>query len=304
MAELKYRFVEEFERDSGEPDKDVGSPKFVDTKRFGRRLLHQIARCEYSEKTDEDGKKIKVERMGERGGWIESYGNLSQDGGCWVHPGAKVCMSATVIGNAQVLNGELGDWVAMKDRAVLSGSAELKEGAMLVGDAYVEGDAVIEGRAVVGCNVKGGSKIGGRARIFTEAGRTLEEQEAADEGEILQPMKGGLDIEDSEIDGNVFINAEEAKISKSKIGGFCEVRLNGREIRDAEISGEAIIHGSVIGPITLKDVFVEDFMFCGDADKTLEYFREIKGDQEYRFEGTLSSQFADLREAVEFAKKG
>ena len=305
MAELKYRFIEDFPRDKGEPDKEIGSPKLMSTKRFGQRMLHRIARVEYKDRTDDNGNTIKVESMGERGGWIESYSNLSQEGNCWVHSGAIVCMSASVSGDAQVKSGEIGDWVGISDRAVVKGSPEIKEGAMLIGDAYIDGNVKIEGKAIVGCVVSGGSKIKGNVRLMSDETFRQSSEKPTDDGEYPM-MKKGLTIEDSEIEGDVFVFGGDAKIQNSKISGSCVIRIEGHGIRDADISGESIIHGSVIGPIALKNVFIgKNDSLCGDVENTLSFYREIKGKNEYR-SGTdvVTGFFKMLRDAVEFAKKG
>ena len=104
MARKKFKFVEMFiDPQTGAPFEDTGSPKWIEPKckEFSPFMGHQIAKIEYEEKTvknvtykvGKDGKSIKekeeeltilIEKMGEKGGWIEQTSNLSQDGKCWV----------------------------------------------------------------------------------------------------------------------------------------------------------------------------------------------------------------------------
>ena len=64
-------------------------------------------------------------KKGDKGGFVESEDNLSQDGDCWVYDTAKVYGNAMVYGNASIY-----------------------------GDARVYGNAVIHGRAVIGGDAK------------------------------------------------------------------------------------------------------------------------------------------------------
>lgn len=41
-------------------------------------------------------------KEGDLGGWVESEGNLTQEGDCWVFDNAQVCGNAQVFGNAMV----------------------------------------------------------------------------------------------------------------------------------------------------------------------------------------------------------
>ena len=41
-------------------------------------------------------------KAGERGGYVESEANLSQEGDCWIYGNAKVCGNALVYDNAEV----------------------------------------------------------------------------------------------------------------------------------------------------------------------------------------------------------
>lgn len=72
---------------------------------------------------------------GEKGGWIESEKNLSQDGNAWVYGNAKVFNNAKVYGDAKVC-----------------GNATVGGNATVSGNAWVYGDATVYGDAKVGEN--------------------------------------------------------------------------------------------------------------------------------------------------------
>ena len=49
-------------------------------------------------------------KMGDKGGYVENDGNLSQSGNCWVYCDAKVYGNAEVFGNAEVYgNAKIND---------------------------------------------------------------------------------------------------------------------------------------------------------------------------------------------------
>lgn len=60
-------------------------------------------------------------KAGDKGGFVQSYHNLSQEGDCWIHGEAKVFGNAKVYENAQVFGR-----------------------AAVYGNAFVKGDAIIE----------------------------------------------------------------------------------------------------------------------------------------------------------------
>ena len=105
-------------------------------------------------------------KKGEKGGFVESEGNLSQNGNCWVYKNAKVFENAEIYGNAKVY----GDaWVR--------GKAKVFENAMVFGNARVYGYALIYGTALI-CentricgkvNVYGNAIIYGNAEVIGDA---------------------------------------------------------------------------------------------------------------------------------------
>lgn len=99
---------------------------------------------------------------GEKGGWIESYNNLSQEDNAWVYGNAKVygnasvfdnagiyenaevCDNATVFGNAIVYDNAI-----VCENATVCENAAVYENATVGGNAWVGGDATIENNAEV-----------------------------------------------------------------------------------------------------------------------------------------------------------
>lgn len=93
-------------------------------------------------------------KAGEKGGWIENEGNLSQDGNAWV------CGNAVVSGDAVV-----------SDSAVVSGDAWVSGNARVYGDAWVSGKALVCGNVRVSGNAKvyGNAEVSGNAVVSGEA---------------------------------------------------------------------------------------------------------------------------------------
>lgn len=184
--DIKFRFVEDFPTDeevdyAAQLREEPEEPKKTKTKFFGDVELHQIARVEWSEvkmvmeREKYDGRgKVSFEEeevtlyemvMGEKGGWLESLGNLSQEGKCWVYPDGYVMGGAYVYGDAEVKGGaEVGDSARVGDRVVLDGSFGIGGKAKLMDDAKVDGERRM---AVFGAaEVRGKSRIEGQARAY------------------------------------------------------------------------------------------------------------------------------------------
>lgn len=81
-------------------------------------------------------------KAGDKGGWIEHEGNLSQDDTCWVggnamvYQDALVCCDARIYGDAEV-----------HGNALVCDNAQVCDNAKVCGDACVCGDAIIYGAA-------------------------------------------------------------------------------------------------------------------------------------------------------------
>ena len=99
---------------------------------------------------------------GDKGGFVESEENLSQEGDCWVYDTAKVWGDARVLDNAKVYcdvsvygnasiyeNAEVWGNVMVFGNAKVCGNAEISDDAIISDNAEVCGYAIIYGRAVI-----------------------------------------------------------------------------------------------------------------------------------------------------------
>ena len=99
-------------------------------------------------------------KKGDRGGFVESEDNLSQDGDCWIHDDARVHSNAKIC-----------------DNAIIYGCAKVCDNAIIYGDARVFGNVQVCDNARVFDNAKilgntivyNKAKIFGNARIFDNA---------------------------------------------------------------------------------------------------------------------------------------
>ena len=111
-------------------------------------------------------------KKGDKGGYVESEANLSQEGNCWiydsalvfgdamVYENAKVCCKARIYGEAQVY-----------DNALVGGNALISGNAEICDNAYIDDNAVVCGNAKVCSNAKilGNSEIFDNALIYGNA---------------------------------------------------------------------------------------------------------------------------------------
>lgn len=74
-------------------------------------------------------------RKGDKGGFVESEDNLSQEGGCWIFDESKVYYGARVVGEVEVR----GD-------AIIFNGIILKDWVRVVGDVHLFGPHQIGGR--------------------------------------------------------------------------------------------------------------------------------------------------------------
>ena len=115
---------------------------------------------------------------GEKGGFIESEENLSQDDDCWIFDNAKVWGDAMVFddalvfGNAQVYDKARVFGVAFVfNDAVVCGDAEVWGNAEVWDNARVYGNARVLGYASIYGNAKvwGDAMVYGYARVYGDA---------------------------------------------------------------------------------------------------------------------------------------
>ena len=113
-------------------------------------------------------------KAGDKGGYVESEDNLSQDGNSWVYHRAKVWNAARISDNAQVFgqaevydNAQVGgtSWVygnaEVYDNAHVSGNAQVLGESYIYDNAHVSGNAQVYDRA----HISGYTQITGDAKI-------------------------------------------------------------------------------------------------------------------------------------------
>lgn len=271
MARKKFKFVEMFiNPDTGAPFEDTGSPKLITPEHFPAFMGHQIAKIVYEEKKQKeitwkvkDGKAVKgeekeitilIEKMGEKGGWIEQTTNLSQSGECWVKAGAIVCGNGYVCDDVVMSSGEVGENARVGGKAKISGSVGIGGNAYVYGKAEisgngriavkgtarvagkVQGSAVVGGSAYVGekATVKGKAKVSGNARIIE--GSVEGDAEVTDAATVYGTVKG------------------KAKVS------YEAIILKGGTVKDNAVVESGIIEGNVDGNVVISygQVFVSD----------------------------------------------
>lgn len=107
--------------------------------------------------------------VGERGGFIESEYNLSQeDNYAWVSGDAKVYGNAVVDDDAMVYgNVEVYDNALVCHRAQITGYAKVFGNSKICRDGLVDGNATVYGEAVISGDafVKGNARVFGYARV-------------------------------------------------------------------------------------------------------------------------------------------
>ena len=91
---------------------------------------------------------------GDKGGYVQSEENLSQEEDCWISDNAKVFDSAVVYNNAKVF-----------DNAYVCGNAKVYCKAEVCGNAKVYCDAIVYGKA----EVCGNAKVFGKAEVCGNA---------------------------------------------------------------------------------------------------------------------------------------
>ena len=105
-------------------------------------------------------------KAGDKGGFVQSYHNLSQEGDCWIHGEAKVFGNAKVYENAQVFGrAEVCGNANVSGNAKVYGNASVKDNAFVFGNAKVYGDTSVFCDAEV-CDK---AEVFGVARVYGNA---------------------------------------------------------------------------------------------------------------------------------------
>ena len=153
-------------------------------------------------------------KAGDKGGWIQYYDNLSQEGDCWVYDNSKVLHSSRVYENAQ-----------LRKNTIVYNSADI------FGDVFIEGNV----------SISGASKVFGEAKIYDDV--RLEDFAKVYGYAILY---GNAKIRDyAEVFGNTLIHGNATIIGCAFIYDKADVFGNAIIKDDARIYGKAMIGGEI-----------------------------------------------------------
>ena len=99
-------------------------------------------------------------KKGDKGGWVEHEGNLSQLGDCWVYHNAIVKDNAVVKGDARVM-----------DHAKISGNAIIDDNARVYDRVRVYDSAIVNeiARIYGSARIRDNAQVCGRARIYNDS---------------------------------------------------------------------------------------------------------------------------------------
>lgn len=101
---------------------------------FGNRKLYRI----------EALKDFSNVKKGDKGGFVESEDNLSQENNCWVYDDAKVYGGAKVFSNARIYgNAEVYGNALIYENAIVCENAKVYEFAIVDGNTKIGGDAKV-----------------------------------------------------------------------------------------------------------------------------------------------------------------
>lgn len=264
MARKKFKFVEMFINPAtGAPFENTGSPKVVTPNHFPPFVGHQIARITYEEKeiTDvqytvgKDGKvtkgeekkrKILVEKMGEKGGWLEQTSNLSQDGKCWVGSGGIVCGNGFVCDDVVLSSGEVGENAKVGGNAKIGGAVGIGGNAFVYGKAQIGGSGriAVSGTARVEGKVEGSAVVDGSAYIGEKA--TIKGK---------AHVTGNSKVISGTVEGNAVV--EDCATVYGTVKGDAKVSYEAIILKTGKVEGKAvvesgIIEGTVNGNVQIK----------------------------------------------------
>lgn len=207
-----------------------------------------------------------VQAYSRKGGYIEGYHNLSQEGNCWIGRGVAV------YGNARVKDDALLEtFVSSKldnISVVIKDNAIIEESVNIIGDLInIEGNAILTDRAAVhivplvkdskyeiSVNIRGNSIVGGDSIIgsayISNSIRSLAVENRADEGVTLNERKEDNVIN---IDGSVVISGHSSVVNSSITGRVCIsdllIKNSNIEVRDkGSLRGGVILRSNIKVP--------------------------------------------------------
>lgn len=142
--------------------------------------------------------------VGDLGGYIESYENLSQEGDCWVYNDAEVFGNARVSEDARIC-----DYAKVFGEAKVSGYAKICGYTTVYEEAHIYGDA-----EVADC-----AHVHGHATLYNEA----------------------FIYDNAEVFGNARIHDRAHVCGSAKVSGDAEVSWVAKVDNEAELGGDAFV---------------------------------------------------------------
>ena len=155
-------------------------------------------------------------KKGDKGGWVESEKNLSQEGDCWIYDNAKVFNHAKVYENAQIRNkstvynsAKVHGNVKVFGYASISKYSEVYEDVRIYDNVIIEDFAKVHGKAILKekARIRDNAEVCGNAFITDNA--TI--------------MRNATIDEDSHIFGNALITDYARIYGKAMIGGDTKI---------------------------------------------------------------------------------
>ena len=306
-TDRKFRFVEDFPEYQEQMRKQYGDEsdteeEYTETKFFGKKVLHQIARVEWKEipvtqeytEIGPDGRKrtyektvtMYEERMGELGGWLEYEGNLSQEGDCWVKEKGYVMGAARVSGDVEIGNGvEIGDSAKVMDKVVIGrgigigGNAIIRDSAEIRGASRIAvfGNAEVDGESKVLENAKvyGNAKLTFRGKLdWQEKVKRMYTLQYSRYGDLNLPSISGEVSGDARVYGNAvvsgYVRDKGEVFGNAVVWGVVDqnAKVGGNAyVEDiAEVTENAILlSGEVLGSLRGEGVACHSYFLLGQS---------------------------------------
>lgn len=164
-----------------------------------------------------------IVRSGEKGGWLQSENNLSQDGSCWVFDDAYVFDSARVSGDAII-----------KDYAKVSGVSIIKDFAVIQDNSIVYSSFVLDHAIIQDASVVRNTKVANNALVYN--GASANRSTISDDAKVSGPSS----VEDSFIKDNATISNGAQVLSGSTVGGEAKI-LSCATVSNSKVFGDAVI---------------------------------------------------------------
>ncbi len=159
-------------------------------------------------------------KAGDLGGYVETEGNLSDEGDCWIYDDAIVCDCAKVKDNAKVYDkAKIIGCSQVSENAKIYGNARLIDATQVCESSQVYGHALIENAIVRGnAHVCGYAHCSGNCVITEDAevyGNSIITKNATVSGEAI--IYGESYIAKATITGTAKINSKEIKSSRDYV---------------------------------------------------------------------------------------